>query len=84
MWAYTRSVKPGSAWPRYSASSFTETPPERPALVARKRAQWLVNRAARGARYVFIGPNVGLVSPARHVQFLPSYHDNHLHLRIYP
>jgi murein endopeptidase len=61
-----------------------EMPPERPELVARKRAQWLVNRVSRGARYVFIGPNVGLVSPARHVQYLPSYHDNHLHLRIHP
>jgi murein endopeptidase len=61
-----------------------ETPPEEPSLIDRKRAQWLVNRAARGAQYVFIGPNTGLRPPARYVQFLPAYHDNHLHLRIRP
>jgi murein endopeptidase len=61
-----------------------EMPPEKPALIDRRRAQWLVNRVASGARFVFIGPNTGLRPPARHVQFLPAYHDNHLHLRIWP
>lgn len=61
-----------------------ETSPEKPSLVARSRAQWLVNRAARAdAQYVFIGPNVGLWRPSRRVQYL-AHHDNHLHLRIYP
>jgi murein endopeptidase len=61
-----------------------EEPPELPALIDRERAQWLVNRAARGARFVFIGPNTGLRPPGRQVQYLPLYHDNHLHLRIFP
>lgn len=61
-----------------------EQPPELPKLVDRRRAQWLVNRAARGAHFVFIGPHVGLRRPSSNVQYLPSYHDNHLHLRIYP
>ena len=50
----------------------------------RRRAQWLVDRAARGAHFVFIGPDVGLRPPSANVQYLPSYHDNHMHLRIYP
>jgi hypothetical protein len=59
-------------------------PPERPPLVDRRRAQWLVDRAARAdARYVFIGPNVGLRRPRSNVQYL-ALHDNHLHLRIRP
>lgn len=61
-----------------------ETSPERPSLVARRRAQWLVNRAARAdADRVFIGPNVGLRRPTSRVQYL-ARHDNHLHLRIRP
>ena len=61
-----------------------ETSPERVALVDRRRAQWLVNRAARAdAQYVFIGPRVGLRRPRRFVQRL-VHHDNHLHLRIRP
>jgi murein endopeptidase len=62
-----------------------EQPPERPQLVDRARAQWLVDRAARaGARFVFIGPNVGLRRTRASVQYLPAYHDNHMHVRIYP
>jgi murein endopeptidase len=62
-----------------------EQPPERPGLVDRKRAQWLVNRASRaGAQFVFIGPNVGLRRTRSNIQYLPAYHDNHLHLRIFP
>ena len=58
-----------------------ETEPERPDLIARGRAQWLVRRAARGADRVFIGPNTGLKRSTKRVQFL-AHHDNHLHLRI--
>ena len=61
-----------------------ETSPEKPSLVARRRAQWLVNRAARAdADRVFIGPNVGPRRPTTRVQYL-ARHDNHLHLRIRP
>ena len=61
-----------------------ETSPDRVSLVDRRRAQWLVNRAARAdAQYVFIGPHVGLRRPRRFVQLLVN-HDNHLHLRIRP
>jgi murein endopeptidase len=61
-----------------------EMPPEKPSLIDRRRAQWLVNRVARTAHFVFIGPNTGLKPPNRRVQYLPSYHDNHFHLRIWP
>jgi murein endopeptidase len=61
-----------------------EQPPEKPSLIDRRRAQWLVNRVARTAHFVFIGPHTGLKPPNRHVQYLPSYHDNHFHLRIWP
>ena len=61
-----------------------EIPAERPSLIDRRRAQWLVDRASRGARFVFIGPNTGLKPPGRQVQYLPSYHDDHMHLRIWP
>jgi hypothetical protein len=60
-----------------------EAPPEKPGLIDRPRAQWLVNRAARGAHFVFIGPHTGLRRTGRQVQYLRA-HDNHLHLRIYP
>ena len=61
-----------------------ETSPERVALVDRRRAQWLVNRAAQAdAQYVFIGPHTGLRRPRSFVQYLVN-HDNHLHLRIRP
>jgi murein endopeptidase len=59
-----------------------ETSPEKPKLIARARAQWLVKRAARGADRVFIGPNTGLKRSTKRVQYL-AHHDNHLHLRIY-
>jgi murein endopeptidase len=61
-----------------------EIPPERPSLIDRRRAQWLVNRVSRGAHFVFIGPNTGLRRTHRWVQYLPAYHDNHMHLRIWP
>jgi murein endopeptidase len=68
----------------YPRSDGLEIPPIRPSQIDRRRAQWLVDRVARGARFVFIGPNTGLKPPGTQVQFLPSYHDNHLHLRIWP
>jgi murein endopeptidase len=61
-----------------------EQPPEKPSLIDRRRAQWLVNRVARTAHFVFIGPNTGLKPPNRRVQYLPAYHDNHFHLRVWP
>jgi murein endopeptidase len=61
-----------------------EMPPESPSLIDRPRAQWLVNRAARGAHFVFIGPHTGLRRTHAWVQYLPAYHDNHFHLRIWP
>jgi murein endopeptidase len=60
-----------------------ELPPFAIRDVDRRRAQWLVNRAARDAQREFIGPHVGLRRPARRVQYLAG-HDNHLHLRIRP
>ena len=61
-----------------------ELPPERPSLIDRVRAQWLVNRAARDAQFVFIGPHTGLRRSHPWVQYLPAYHDNHMHVRIRP
>jgi hypothetical protein len=61
-----------------------EEPPELPLLIDHQRAQWLVNRVARGAHLVFIGPRAGLRPPGRQVQYLSLYHDNHLHLRVWP
>jgi murein endopeptidase len=60
-----------------------ETSPEKPKLIARGRAQWLVDQAARGADRVFIGPHTRLHRPTKRVQYL-VHHDNHLHLRIRP
>jgi murein endopeptidase len=69
----------------YPRSDGIELPPFRPRQIDRVRAQWLVNRAARAdAKYVFIGPRTGLRRSRRAVRFLPSHHDNHLHLRIRP
>src|SRR3954470_12353044 len=69
----------------YPRSDGLEIPPERPALIDRRRAQWLVDRVSRGAHFVFIGPHTGLRrTRPRIVQYLPAYHDNHMHLRIWP
>ena len=59
-----------------------EQPATRPDQVDRMRAQWLVDRAARDAQRVFIGIHVGLRRRFKRVQYLPLYHENHLHLRI--
>jgi murein endopeptidase len=66
----------------YPRSDGLEQSPERPSLIDRVRAQWLVNRAARDARFVFIGPHTGLRRTHPWVQYLPAHHDNHMHLRI--
>ena len=60
-----------------------DLPPFRIREVDRRRSQWLVNRAARDAQRLFIGPNVGLRRPTRRTDYL-VHHDNHLHLRIRP
>jgi murein endopeptidase len=60
-----------------------ETSPDSVSLIDRRRAQWLVNRAARAdAQYVFIGPHTKLRRTTKRVRLLAN-HDNHLHLRIY-
>lgn len=59
-----------------------ERPPGRPGQVDRMRAQWLVDRAAREAQFVFVGRRVHLRRHFKRVQYLPSYHEDHLHLRI--
>src|SRR4051812_989135 len=61
-----------------------EAAPARPSQIDHRRAQWLLDRVARGARFVFIGPHTGLRPPGRQVQYLPENHDNHMHLRIWP
>jgi murein endopeptidase len=58
-----------------------ELPPFKVRDVDRRRAQWLVDRAARDAQIEFIGPNVRLRRTSRRVEYL-AHHDNHLHLRI--
>ncbi len=68
----------------YPRADGLEIPPERPALIDRRRAQWLVKRASQGAHFVFIGPHTGLRRTHPWVQYLPAYHDNHLHLRVWP
>jgi len=60
-----------------------ERPPVRPSQIARPLAQELVDRfVAAGAAKVFVGPNTGLSGPPAIVEVLPSYHDNHLHVRL--
>lgn len=61
-----------------------ERAPELPSLVDRRRAQWIVDWASRSAQFVFVGPNVGLRRTNRRVQYLPAYHDDHMHVRLYP
>ena len=59
-----------------------ERAPLRPGQVDRALAQDLVDRFVdAGARYVFVGPRVGLRGPRRVVQAIP-HHDNHLHVRL--
>ena len=60
-----------------------EVPPFRIAQVQRRRAQWLVDRAARDAQVVFIGPNLRLRRLSSRVRLLDN-HGDHLHLRLAP
>jgi murein endopeptidase len=56
--------------------------PRRPAQVDRRLASALVHRFAEAsARYVFVGPSLGLPRPRRIVQPL-VHHDDHLHFRL--
>jgi hypothetical protein len=55
----------------------------RPQQIDRALAQDLVDRfVAAGAAKVFIGPHTGLAGPPAIVEELPSYHDNHMHVRL--
>ena len=67
----------------YPRKDGLEAGPDSIQQVDRRRAQWLVDRAARlpDAQFVFIGPHVGLRRPRPFVEYLVN-HDNHLHLRI--
>ncbi len=66
-------------YPRLDA---LERRPFRVDQVDRVRAQALVDLfVAAGARYVFVGPHLGLKGPKRVVVPL-AHHDDHLHVRI--
>jgi murein endopeptidase len=61
-----------------------ERQPSRMSDVDRPLAQDLVDRlVSAGARYVFVGPELGLRGPERVVQPL-AHHDDHLHFRLSP
>ena len=60
-----------------------ERPPAAPRQIDRRLAQALLDRVvAAGAAKVFVGPNTGLRGPPAVVEVLPSYHDNHMHVRL--
>lgn len=60
-----------------------ERPSRRREQIDRGLAQDLVDRfVAVGAVKVFIGPSTGLTGPPAVVEVLPSYHDNHMHVRL--
>lgn len=60
-------------------------PPVRPSQIDRRLAQALVDRFVRGgAVKVFVGPNTGLRGPRGVVSVLPTWHDNHMHVRLPP
>jgi murein endopeptidase len=67
----------------YPRRDRAELPPFKPADVARRRSQWLVDRAERHADVEFIGSRVGLRRTSKRIQYLAN-HENHLHLRIRP
>jgi hypothetical protein len=59
-----------------------ERAPTTPAQVDRRLSQMLVDEfVRRGAKKVFVGPNVRLRGPGHIVQVLPN-HDNHMHVRF--
>jgi hypothetical protein len=60
-----------------------ERPPRLPRQVDRRLAQSLLDRfVAAGVAKVFVGPGVGLEGPPAIVEELPTYHDNHMHVRL--
>jgi len=60
-----------------------ERPPRRPRQIDRALAQDLVDRfVAAGAAKLFVGPHTGLTGQPAIVEELPSYHDNHMHVRL--
>jgi protein MpaA len=60
-----------------------ERPPRRPRQIDRRLAQNLLDRlVAAGAAKVFVGPRTGLTGPPAVVEVLPTYHDNHMHVRL--
>lgn len=66
----------------YPRTDQLERRPFRVDQVDRVRAQRLVDLfVAAGARYVFVGPSLGLTGPKKIVVPL-AYHDDHLHVRI--
>ena len=67
----------------YPRRDGAEVPPFRVAQVQRRRAQWLVDRAARDAEVVFTGPNLRLRRRSSRVRLLDN-HGDHLHLRLAP
>jgi hypothetical protein len=55
----------------------------RPSQVDHAKAQWLVNAFARaGAKYVFVGPRLGLRRINRRIVQPLVHHDDHLHFRL--
>ena len=66
----------------YPRKDRRERAPRFASQIDRVLAQDLVDRFVRaGARFVFVGPNTGLVGPPRIVQAI-TYHDDHMHVRI--
>jgi Penicillin-insensitive murein endopeptidase/Zinc carboxypeptidase len=60
-----------------------ERPPSAPRQIDRRLSQDLVDRfVAAGAAKVFVGPGTRLKGPPAVVEVLPSYHDNHMHVRL--
>jgi Penicillin-insensitive murein endopeptidase/Zinc carboxypeptidase len=60
-----------------------ERPPRVPRQIDPRLAQDLLDRVvAAGAAKVFVGPSTRLTGPPAVVEVLPSYHDNHMHVRL--
>src|SRR5262249_25070105 len=60
-----------------------ERAPVKPRQIDRVLAQALLDRfVSAGAEKIFVGPHTGLDGPAGIVEVLPSYHDNHMHVRL--
>jgi murein endopeptidase len=66
-------------YPRLDRRERAAKTPEQVDLV---RAQALVDLFVQaGAKYAFVGPDLGLTGPAKIVQRL-AYHDDHVHVRF--